>query len=102
MAFSRKKPVPARRGRLRKETTVTETTEVSGEPVAVVETPAEAEAAVTEETTTTRRTTKTAAVATEKGGLEMALVVVTLVTLVAAFALLQVGMRKAFGAGWPF
>jgi hypothetical protein len=87
MAF-RKKPVPTRRGRLRKETTVTET--------------AEAEAAVTEETTTTRRTAKTAAVATEKGGLEMALVVVTLVTLVAAFALIQLGMRKAFGAGWPF
>ena len=100
MAFSRKKPVPARRGRLRKETTVTETTEVSGEPAAEEALAAEA---VTEETTTTsRRTTTTAAVATEKGGLEMALVVVTLITLVAAFALIQVGMRKAFGAGWPF
>ena len=100
MAFSRKKPVPARRGRLRKETTVTETTEVSGEPAAE-EAPA-AEAVTEETTTTSRRTTTTAAAATDKGGLEMALVVVTLVTLVAAFALIQVGMRKAFGAGWPF
>jgi len=101
MAFSRKKPVPARRGRLRKETTVTETTEVSGEPT-VVEAPVEAEEAVTEETTTTRRTTKPAVVVTEKAGLEMALVVVTLITLIAAFALIQLGMHKAFGVGWPF
>jgi len=87
----RGKPLPTRRGRVRSETTVTEVTETTGEPAAAV--PAEAE--VVEETRVTTRTVAPA------GGLEMALIVVTLVALIAAFLLLQVEMRKAFGEGWP-
>lgn len=84
----RGKPLPTRRGRVRTETTVTEVTDTAAEPAA-------AEAEVVEET---RVTTRTAAPA---GGLEMALIVVTLVALVAAFLMLQVEMRSAFGEGWP-
>lgn len=89
MAFSRKKPAPTRRGRVRTETKTTE------EEV-VVEAPAEPEAEPTVERTVVRRT-----VVSSGGGLEMALIVVTLVTLIAAFVLLQLEMRKAFGEGWP-
>ena len=86
----RGKPLPTRRGRVRTETTVTEVTDTAAEPAT-----ADGEAEVVEET---RVTTRTAAPA---GGLEMALIVVTLVALVAAFLMLQVEMRSAFGEGWP-
>ena len=85
----RGKPLPTRRGRVRTETTVTEVTDTAAEPAA-------AEAEVVEET---RVTTRTAAA--PAGGLEMALIVVTLVALIAAFLMLQVEMRSAFGEGWP-
>ena len=85
----RGKPLPSRRGRVRTETTVTEVTETAAEPAA------EGEAELVEET---RVTTRTVAAA---GGLEMALIVVTLVALVAAFLMLQIEMRSAFGEGWP-
>ena len=95
MAFSRKKPAPkGRAGRLRKETTVTEVTETTSEPV-VIEAEPEAEVVQTRVTTTTR------GARTGGGGLETALVVVTLVALIAAFLMLQVEMRSAFGEGWP-
>ena len=86
----RGKPLPSRRGRVRTETTVTEVTDTAAEPAS-----AAAETEVVEETRITARAARPA------GGLEMALIVVTLIALIAAFLMLQIEMRSAFGEGWP-
>lgn len=85
MALTRKKPLPGRRGRARPgDTAAGEAAGGAPAEVEVAAEPAEADSP-----------------AASGGGLEMALIVVTLVALIAAFALLQLEMHEAFGAGWP-
>lgn len=87
--MARKKALPTRRGRAARdaEAAAGEAGDAAVEAQEAADDAAESAAEASE--------------AKASGGLEMALIVVTFVALVAAFALLQYEMRHAFGEGWP-
>jgi len=89
--MARRKPLPTRRGRIRPG--------AAGEAAPAAEGEAPAEVAAAEEPA--EESDSGAAAPASRGGLEMALIVVTLVALIAAFALIQLQMHSAFGQGWP-